>query len=205
MHVSGEACAFDCDFRSEGNERTGRASPAPGAPTPCSPCSIRMRPLDSRSAISQTEMIDTHKLPVAAAWLNRSTVPCRKFIQLAGLAARSSSAYPAGAGRAVRSSPSSRSAFQTSPVGPTMSPRISPVPRILPKMSGISVASGSRRATGLPRFVMMISRCFCCTSSSSFKHLALNSPAGISVRVDLAFMTGHFTMVTTPPGPASDP
>ena len=69
------------------------------------------------------------------------------------------------------------------------------VPFIRPKISGRSSATGTRRATGLPRFVITIWRRCWWTSSSSLRHLALNSPAGISVRDAFAFMTSHFTIV----------
>src|ERR1022692_2255124 len=110
-------------------------------------------------------------------------------------AAKSSNACPAAGDPLQTSTSSSRSASHTSPMGETMSPRVAVVLFIRPKISGRPSARGTRRATGLPRFVITIWRRCWWTSSSSLRHLALNSPAGISARNALAFMTSHFTIV----------
>lgn len=63
--------------------------------------------------------------------------------------------------------------------GAWISPTISNVPAIHPNGEGRRLFTGTISATGKPRFVTVIGRRVRCTSSRSFKHVALNFVAPI--------------------------
>src|SRR3954451_876526 len=81
------------------------------------------------------------------------------------------------------------------PVGPTMSPRISPVPTMEPSRLpvGLPGEGGTTSAMGLPKRVTRIGLRVLRTSSRMPRHLALNSEIAISFIED--FIPWSTTMV----------
>lgn len=75
-------------------------------------------------------------------------------------------------------------------MGEIMSPVILAVPFMQPKKLFVSLVAGvadTNFATGFPRLVIIMVSLLFCTVSISFKHLALNSPAAISLDLDIIY------------------
>ena len=82
-----------------------------------------------------------------------------------------------------------------------MSPIISMVPFMLPiKLAGLSTI-GTSLATGRPRLVITTSFRCRCTSSSTERHFALNSPAAICVLMTMVIVTWSHASGGGPCGP----